>query len=171
MSELPFAIPTNKAELRDLFLSTRHQLAGTWEGLSEESMTRRPGPHPEWSVKDIIAHVCWWETFALVRLGVLGAGLEIKPVEDYDRLNRQVDAIIQTLPLEAVLAQFEANQANILNVIDHFSFEDWIDENRPNFPGRSFMYLLGANTFGHYHEHLADLTAYRANQPEHPSTQ
>jgi hypothetical protein len=171
MSDLPFEIPTNKNELRDLFLNTRRLLASTWEGLTDEIMTRRPGPHPEWSVKDIVAHICWWETFALVRLGVLGAGLEIKPVEDYDSLNKQVDAIIQTLPLEAVLAQFDANQAQILNVIEYFSFEDWAVENRPNFPGRSFMFLLGANTFGHYYEHLADLTAFRKKHLEQPSTQ
>ena len=97
----------------------------------------------------------------MIRLAVLSAGLEIKPVEDYDSLNKKVDEIVVGLSLKDVLDQFAANEAQFLNLIDHFSFEEWIDESRPNFEGRSFMFLLGANTFGHYYEHLPDFTTYR----------
>ena len=161
MSDLPFEIPTDVDGIRTLFLETREKLAASWEGLPEELMIQRPGPHPEWSVKDIIAHLCWWENFAIVRLAVLAAGLEINPVKDFDRLNKEVDAEVSSLPLEAVLAQFEANHHQFLNLIDHFSFEEWADETRPNFEGMAFMFLLGGNTFGHYLEHLPDLTAFR----------
>lgn len=161
MSDLPFEIPTDVDGIRKLFVETRALLASQWVGLSEEQMTQRPGPHPEWSVKDIIAHICWWETFAIIRLAVLGAGLEIKSVEDYDSLNKKVDAIVVGLSLQDVFGQFSANEAQFLNLIDHFDFEEWSDETRPNFEGRAFMYLLGANTFGHYHEHIPGLKAYR----------
>ena len=161
MSELPFEIPTDVNGIRTLFLETREKLAASWEGLPDELMTQRPGPHPEWSVKDIIAHICWWENFAIIRLGVLAAGLDITQVEDFDRLNKEVDAEVSSLSLGAVLAQFEANHHQFLNLIDHFNFEEWADETRPNFKGMSFMFLLGANTFGHYYEHLSDLTAFR----------
>ena len=56
MSDLPFEIPTDVDGIRNLFVETRALLSSQWEGLSEEQMTQRPGPHPEWSVKDIIAH-------------------------------------------------------------------------------------------------------------------
>jgi hypothetical protein len=56
---------------------------------------------------------------------------------------------------------FEANQSQIETLIDALSFEEWIDENRPNFEGQSLMRMLGGNTFGHYHEHLEELRAYR----------
>ena len=161
MSELPFEIPTDVAGLRDLFVETREKLAASWEGLPEELMTQRPGPHPEWSVKDIIAHICWWETFAIARIAVIASGLEITSIEDFDRLNKQVDEIIISLPLEAVLAQFEAHKDEFINLIYHFSFEDWADETRPNFEGMSLMFLMGANTFGHYYEHIPDLIAFR----------
>jgi hypothetical protein len=162
MSELPFEIPTDIKGIRSLFLDTGAKLLATWDGLSEELMTQRPGPHPEWSVKDIIAHICWWENFAIARIGVLTAGLEITPVEDFDRLNKQVDEIIVNLPLDAVIEQFEANRHQFLNLIDHFSFEEWSDETRPNFKGKALMFLLGANTFGHYYEHLPDLATFQA---------
>lgn len=161
MSELPFEIPTDVDGIRKLFLETREKLTATWDGLSEEAMVQRPGPHPEWSVKDIIAHLCWWENFAIARIAVLAAGLEITPIVDFDRLNKQVDAIIVSLPLDAVLAQFKAHKHQFLNLIDYFSFEEWSDETRPNFEGKALMFLLGANTFGHYYEHIADLSAYK----------
>ncbi len=73
-------------------------LAAAWEGLPEELMIQRPGPHPEWSVKDIIAHLCWWENFAISRIAVLAAGLEINPIKDFDRLNKEVDAMVVHTP-------------------------------------------------------------------------
>ncbi|MBN2045752.1 MAG: DinB family protein [Anaerolineales bacterium] len=161
MSELPFDIPHDVAGIRKLFIETRDKLSASWEGLSEELMIQRPGPHPEWSVKDIVAHICWWETFAISRIAVIAAGLQITSIEDFDTLNRQVDEIISSLPLDAVMAQFEAHQDEFLNLIDHFSYEEWVDKTRPNFEGMSLMFLLGANTFGHYYEHLPDLIAYK----------
>ena len=41
--------------------SERADLAALWQGLNREQMTRRPGPQPDWSVKDLIAHITWWE--------------------------------------------------------------------------------------------------------------
>ncbi|HKJ28049.1 MAG TPA: DinB family protein [Anaerolineales bacterium] len=164
MSELPFSIPTNNAEFRALFLETRDLIESLWQGYSEEVMTLRPGPHPEWSVKDIIAHLCWWETFAIARVGVLSAGLPISPIQDLDGLNKQVDALILGMPLEVVLAVFETNKKQFLHLIDQFTFEEWADETRPNFEGSSLMELVGANTFGHYYDHLDDLKAFREKQ-------
>ena len=161
MSELPFDIPTDVAGIRKLFLETRAKLAASWEGLPDELMLQRPGPHPEWSVKDIIAHLCWWETFAISRIAVIAAGLEVVSIKEFDHLNKLVDEIVSSLPLDAVLAQFETHEKEFLNLFDHFSFEEWADENRPNFKGMSLMVLLGANTFGHYYEHIPDLTAFR----------
>ena len=161
MSELPFEIPTNKEELRNLFLQTRALLISLWEGFSNELMLQRPGPHPQWSVKDIIAHISWWEDFAIVRIPMLAAGIQVARIEDFDAVNAQVDAIVSTLPLQAVLDHFAANEARILTLIDQFSFEEWTDEDRPNYQGLSFMFLLRANSFGHYYDHIPDLTAFR----------
>jgi len=161
MSELPFEIPTNRAELVKLFLESRAALALQWAGLSEEEMTRRPGPQPEWSVKDMIGHICWWESFALARILVIAAGQAVALINDYDALNQQVEAYVRDLPLEAVLAQFAANEALILGMIERYTFAEWTDSESPNYEGFTLMRLLGGNTFGHYYEHIPDLEAYR----------
>lgn len=163
-NDLPFDIPTNLQEIRSLFLETREMLEFQWAGLSHSAMTLRPGPHPEWSVKDIIAHLCWWETFAISRVAVIAAGLEIKSIENFDALNKQVDEIVVGMPLEVVLQVFEANKKQILHLIDQFTFDQWADQTRSNYPNFSLMALLGANTFGHYHEHMPDLQAFREKQ-------
>lgn len=161
MSELPFEIPTSRDELAQLFLKSRAKLALLWEGLSEEEMTRRPGPHPEWSVKDMIAHICWWENFALVRIPVITAGEAVALIEEFDAVNQQVERYVKDLPLESVLAQFKANQALILTMIERYTFEEWTASDRPNYSGITLMRLLGGNTFGHYYDHIPDLETYR----------
>jgi len=164
MSELPFDIPTNKNELRSLFLETRAMFAATWEGLPEEALTRRPGPKPDWSVKDTVAHICFWESFALSRITILAAGQKLHLISDFDALNQQVFDLYKEIPLAAVLGMFAANQAQIEGLIEALSFEAWTDENLPNFKGQSLMRMLGGNTFGHYYEHLDDLKAYREQE-------
>ena len=161
MSELPFEIPTNKDELIQLFLDTRKKLAAQWDGVSEADLVRRPGPHPEWSVKDMIAHICWWETFALVRIPVVAAGLPVALIDDFDALNAQVDDWVRTLSLDVVLEHFRVNEKLILSIIERYSFEEWADETRPNYSAGSLMRLLGGNSFGHYYDHIPDLQAYR----------
>lgn len=163
MSELPFEIPTNKQELIQLFLESRTALSLLWAGVSEADMVRRPGPHPEWSVKDLIAHICWWETFALVRVPVVAAGQAVALIEEFDAVNAQVDAYARGLSLEAALAQFAANEKLILGLIDRYSFAEWEAEDRENYPRQSLLRLLGGNTFGHYYEHIPGLQAYREN--------
>jgi len=161
MSELPFEIPQNKAELKILYLETRQKLAALWEGLSEDALTQRPGPKPDWSVKDTIAHLCWWESFALSRITILAAGEKLHLLSNFDALNSQVFDLYREMPLDRVLMMFNANQAQVEAMIDALSFEEWIDEHRPNFKGQSLMRMLGGNTFGHYYEHLNDLQNYR----------
>lgn len=161
MSELPFEIPQNKQELLALFLDTRQNFASLWEGLSEEALTRRPGPNPEWSVKDMIAHICWWESFALSRITILASGEKLHFLSDFDALNKQVFEQYRQMPFEKVKLMFDANQAQVEGMIDTLSFEEWTDETRPNFEGQSLMRMLGGNTFGHYFEHMDELQAYR----------
>lgn len=164
MSELPFSIPTNKQELLDLFRESRVMFAASWEGLPEEALTRRPGPKPDWSVKDTIAHICFWESFSLSRITILAAGQKLHLIDDFDALNQRVFELYQDIPLAAVLAMFSANQAQIEGLIAALSFEEWVDETRPNFKGHSLMRMLGGNTFGHYYEHIDDLNTYRERQ-------
>lgn len=161
MSELPFEIPTNKVELAKLFLDSRNALALLWAGLSEEDMTRRPGPHPQWSVKDMIAHICWWENFALVRTPIIASGQAVALIDEFDAVNQEVEFFIRDLPLEAVMAEFKANETLILAMIERYSFEAWTASDRPNYVGTTLLRLLGGNTFGHYYDHIPDLQAYR----------
>lgn len=161
MSEQLTGFPEDINGLRDLFLDLRRKLAETWKGMPEEVLIQRPGPTSEWSVKDVITHICWWENYTIDRLAILSAGMEFMPVGDSDRLNEEVESIFSSIPLETVLAQFETNKQQLLNLIDHFSFEEWADETRPNFKGKAMMYFLAANTFAHYLDHLEELIKFR----------
>lgn len=161
MSELPFSIPQNKQELLILYRESREKFASLWQGLPEDALVCRPGPKPDWSVKDTIAHICWWESFALSRITILTSGQKLNLLSDFDSLNAKVFEQYRDMPLDKVVLMFEANHAQIEALIDSMSFAEWVDENRPNFEGQSLMRMLGGNTFGHYYEHFEELEAYR----------
>lgn len=48
--------------------SDRQSFSILWQNLTDEQMTQYPGSQEDWSVKDLIAHVVWWEDFMMKRI-------------------------------------------------------------------------------------------------------
>ena len=70
----------------------RAELALLWRGLSDEQMTRRPGPQPDWSVKDVIAHITWWEQSMVNWVKRALSGEMLTRTETPDEINARVHA-------------------------------------------------------------------------------
>ena len=87
----------------------REALATLWSGLTEEQMIRRPSPQEDWSVKDVIAHITWWEGFIKERVTNLVNGAKSEPVEHHDVLNARAYEQHKDRPLAEVLAEFDTN--------------------------------------------------------------
>ncbi len=79
-------------ELLERIREGRAALTALWAGLTEEQMMCRPGPQENWSVKDLVAHITWWEAFILERVTDLISGAPSEPAEDTDILNARVYA-------------------------------------------------------------------------------
>jgi hypothetical protein len=154
--------PTNKNELLQIMHTVRADFAKKWQGLSEQQMTQRPGISSNWSVKDLIAHILWWEGYTIARVALLAAGEEVVPLENFDGINAQVFDIFKDLPLEHVMAEFEANLPRLEAQINLFTDEQLFDETLYKSHGRSLARYLGGNTVGHYIEHSPDLERYIA---------
>ena len=141
--------------------TSREALAMLWRGLSEEQMIRRPGPQKDWSVKDLVAHVTWWESFILERVTELISGEKSEPAAHQDVLNARVYEQHRDWPLADVLAAFDANWPRLVALISSLSDEQI---NTPayyrTYDGVALLPILRAGTFGHYPAHLADLRAY-----------
>jgi hypothetical protein len=141
--------------------SVRETLAVLWDGLTDEQMICRPGPQENWSVKDLVAHVTWWENFILERVSDLIDGKESQPAEHQDVLNGRAYEQHKDSPLADVLAAFDANWTRFEALITSLSGEQL---NTPayyrTYDGVALLPILAAGTFGHYPSHVADLRNY-----------
>lgn len=152
MSE-PFD-PTSMHELLDKIASDRATYAAAWQGLSADEMVRIPGAQDDWSVKDQIAHIVWWENYMLDVLTLLAAGQDVPRIKDYDALNARVWARHADLPLDYVLESFKANWPRLQAMLNTLNIEDiYANEGR-------MLGWIEADSYAHYMEHLPDLQRY-----------
>ena len=159
----PYPETMTKEEVIDRIHKGREEYNAVWQGLSEEEMTRRPGPQTDWSVKDQIAHLSWWESFTIARVTLAVAGHDVPMFEDFDAINAQVFAEHKDLTLAQVLAYFHDNLARLEGLVNSLTNEQLNDSTSYKSQGRSPLRLIGGNTFGHYAEHQSDLERYVAS--------
>ena len=114
----PYPETMTKEEVIDRIHKGREEYNAVWQGLSEEEMTRRPGPQTDWSVKDQIAHLSWWESFTIARVTLAVAGHDVPMFEDFDAINAQVLAEHKDLTLAQVLAYFHDNLARLEGLVN-----------------------------------------------------
>ena len=138
----------------------RAELEALWLGLDNEELTRRPGPHPEWSVKDIIAHITWWEQTATNWVSRALTGELLARTETPDEINARVFADNRDLPLNTVLEMFEVSFPPLEALINRLSDEEINDAEVCDIRGMPLLYFLAGNTFAHYADHVDDLRAY-----------
>ena len=152
--------------LLDRIHKDREALAALWGGLTEEQMVRRPGPQEDWSVKDLIAHITWWESFILARVTDLINGAKSEPAAPQDVLNKRAYEQSRDSPLAEVLAAFGANWPQLEALISSLDDEQL---NTPayyrTYDGVALLQILGAGTISHYPSHMTDLRAYVERLP------
>ena len=145
--------------------SERADLAALWQGLNREQMTRRPGPQPDWSVKDLIAHITWWEQSATNWVSRALSGEMLTRTETPDELNARVHADNRDLPLETVLATFDASWKPLEDLLMRLTDEEINDAEVCNIREMPLLYFLVGNTYAHYADHVDELQAYVGSLP------
>jgi hypothetical protein len=141
----------------------RAAFAGLWHGLTDAQMTARPAIQPTWSVKDLIAHITYWESYMIERLShVLAGGIDkrLRSDEEVDTINASVYAAHKDDALADVLAAFDASLPRVEALIAPLSDEQVNDVSL--YAGMEIppLYVIIGNTFGHYADHIDDLRAY-----------
>ncbi|MCY4145363.1 MAG: maleylpyruvate isomerase N-terminal domain-containing protein [Chloroflexi bacterium] len=138
----------------------RAALAALWQGLTPEQMTRRPGPQPGWSVKDLVAHITWWEQSATNWVSRALSGELLTRTETPDELNARIFADNHDLPLATVLASFNASWKPLEDLLLRLSDEEINDATVCNIRDMPLLYFLAGNTFAHYADHFDQLQSY-----------
>ena len=147
-------------ELLDRASRERAELAILWQGLTEAQMILRPGPQQDWSVKDVIAHITWWEQAMVNWVSRAVSGELFTRTETTEELNARVYTDNRDLPLDVVLDAFDKSFLPVAGLLRRLDDEQINDPEVCDIRDMPLLYFLVGNTFGHYADHVHDLQAY-----------
>jgi hypothetical protein len=131
------------------------------EGIDEARMTE-PGVTGDWSLKDMIAHISWFEKemIGVVRERAL-VGSELWLLPPHER-NAAIHAENRDRPLAEVRADAKRTFAELMEVLPTLADEDLTDATRfadmpPDWvPGE----IIAQNTWEHYEAHRRGVEAW-----------
>ncbi len=117
-----------------------------------------PGVTGEWSVRDLIAHVTWWEEEALKHLPlILEGGRPPRYSVKYggiDAFNAMKTEERRELSLAEVRHQFEETHERLVDYLQGLPPAEIMGNER-------FKRRLRLDTYGHYPIHTADISEWR----------
>ncbi|MDQ2766149.1 MAG: DinB family protein [Gemmatimonadota bacterium] len=129
----------------------------SYAGLSNEQLLT-PNVTGKWSVRDIIAHVTWWEEEALKHMPVILEGGKPERYSDkyggIDDFNAIMTVKRSHLTVEEVLQQHNEVHEQLLAYVRAAPEELWARETK-------FRRRLRLDTFGHYPVHTNAIKAWR----------
>lgn len=133
----------------------------SYAGLSGEQLLQ-PGVVEDWSVKDLIAHVSWWEEESLKHLPHI---LEGKRPPRYsvlyggiDAFNAKMTELKRSQTLDEVLRQADETHRRLLKYLAGVPEDVFVRETR-------FRRRLRLDTYSHYPIHTAAIRAWREKLP------
>lgn len=123
----------------------------------------QPGAVGSWSVKDVLAHIAFWERYAanVVRAARHGQLPQLDVEDLTESRNASVVAQYYLTPLGAVIAGWHAAREELLEQIEWLSEADLNDPQRfPWNEGRSLLDRIAANSYAHEREHIDQIRAW-----------
>ncbi|HEX5386193.1 MAG TPA: DinB family protein [Gemmatimonadales bacterium] len=133
------------------------ELEQSYAGLPEARLLT-PGVTGAWSVRDIIAHVTWWEEEALQHLPEIREGRRPPRYSvrfgGIDAFNAMKTDALRDLPLVDVLRKRDEVHARLVDYVRGLPDDLFARETR-------FRRRLRADTYGHYPIHARAIRAWR----------
>ena len=150
----------NKAELKEKILASRQDLQTAMARVRDDQ-AGRVILHGEWSLKDLIGHLGFWEENVVKLYETLAAGQQVPAMEDMDAMNAQAISDWGARSLEVVRHDEEAAYRAVLALVDAVAEANLFDPAYFSWTeGRPFAEIISDNTCDHFEEHLPELTAW-----------
>jgi uncharacterized protein (TIGR03083 family) len=138
--------PTTKAQVLERIRAERSAFDALLAGVSDERLAR-PGVSGGWSIKDILAHVVWWELRTLEKLNREVTPLE-QPGEDHEaaiqRVNQAVYEEHWDQPSAAIRAAFPASLMRLVEGLEGYT-ESFVLAHEQD---------IAMDSYDHYPEHV-----------------
>lgn len=151
----------NKSKLLDAIQSERSQWEALLAQVNEAHMSER-GVAGEWSLKDIIAHITWFEREMIVLLQKRAlAGSELWQVSQVER-NAAIFEENRQQSLQDVLAEAPQVYEQLIELVQALTDEDVTDARRfAEMPSEWQPWqVIAGNTHEHYRDHSSDVRAW-----------
>lgn len=152
------------------FLRRYREARHSWDVLRARTDPARwaePGAAGSWSVKDVMAHIAWYEREMIQVLrsrAFVGSELWDLPQEER---NAVVFERNRERPLADVRAEGEHSFAGLCAELERLTEQDLNDPAR--FPGMPAEWVPGdvfaSNSYQHYEQHLPDLRSWAGGAP------
>jgi uncharacterized protein (TIGR03083 family) len=148
-----------KQELLRLIRTERDALDALIISLPMEQLTA-PSLSGGWSVKDILAHITWWEQQMLLKLR--GVHMELRREDEdwedtIERVNADVFEEFQARPLPDILTAYGRSYAEALAAVEALEETALAEQDLWNH--------VAGDTYEHYAEHAKDLRVALAAPP------
>ena len=140
-----------------------------WEALLAEVGEARltePGVEGDWSLKDIIAHITYFETWATDNVMAFRRG-EPRPQSEYkgleiDEENARLYERLRAKPLTQVLQESQASFQRSIEAVQGLRDEDLYDPGFTRVPDADWTVfdLVAGDTFEHYNDHSTSVRAW-----------
>ena len=148
----------NKSDFISQVCAVRQEFNTLLDSLTADQMLQ-PGVCGEWSVKDVVAHIAWYERemISVIEVHALtGSDLWDLPPE---QRNDAVYAVNKDRLLRDVLAEAKLVFADLVRLLPTISEADLNDAT--SFPGMPSDWqpwqVIASNTYEHYTDHLAEI--------------
>jgi hypothetical protein len=159
--------PADKATLLD---EIRTQFAALEEILAPLDMARMTieGVIPDWSIKDLLAHIASWHHRLLVWLYAAIRNEEPtisgpNSVEEMDALNAQFYQENKSRSLTEALTDLRTTHQQILDIIQEMPEEDLFNPGRFVWAeGEPLWQVIAGDTYEHYQEHQKQIQKWLA---------
>jgi len=152
----------SKAKLLGIIRTRQAEIETLWAGANEDQMTARPGPQADWSVKDLIGHLLYWEqqVIAEVRMGLAGGIPDLSEADDV--VNARVFAANHDRSLDELLKGFARSHREMLTFVEGIPEDKLMDTEHFMWADEGSLYgHIVTEYLDHYDAHLPGLRAWR----------
>ena len=150
----------SKPNLLKLMQDGRAQVEQALGRLSEAQMVQEKTLYGTWAVKDLLAHLGYWEGRAAFIFDELLSGRPDPAYDplDFDQRNAQVFAANHDRPLADVQRDEQQAYQRLLALVERASEDDLFNPQCFAWTrGRPYVEWIAGNSYGHYEEHLPAL--------------
>ncbi len=146
----------NRVKLRDRLEREWKAFLECFAGLSDSALME-PNVVGHWSIRDVLAHITTWEEEVLKAFPLILEGKRLLRYGGIDAFNAREQERKRALSLAQVKQELVTTHQRLMTFLASLPEDLQAAENR-------FRHRLRLDTYHHYREHTAQITAWRAKR-------